>query len=372
MRSTWFVLSPCGTSLLNNACTGDEERRAVTDNTNVKERDQVSPAARTVLDTLIERVGSKLRGADRAQAARMSAELNGITALYREAGAGDSRPDMHQLLATDTWLGETTAQLVAEWLRGEGFTVDLRRQTDLRTVELSEFQAALSDVVRWAEETLPGYRQEKYHVIFNLTGGFKSVQGFLQTLATFYADEAVYIFETGSLLRIPRLPVKMAGESTVMEHLVAFRRLSSRLEVAARETESIPETLLMKLDGGICLSEWGELVWRQTSRALYEQKVWPSPSDRLRYGERFRKSVEGLSGERFRLVNERIDQLAKCLESGGTYNPQSLDLKPLRGDPAPPSTHEADAWADQDAKRLFGHYVGEAFVLDKLDRPLHH
>lgn len=36
-----------------------------------------------------------------------------------------------------------------------------------------------------------------------------------------------------------------------------------------------------------------------------------------------------------------------------------------------PSTHEMDAWADLDAKRIFGHFEGGIFVLDKLEKGLH-
>ena len=60
------------------------------------------------------------------------------------------------------------------------------------------------------------------------------------------------------------------------------------------------------------------------------------------------------------------------LESGGKCNVSSLDLKALRGNPRPPSTHEIDAWSDGDAKRIFGHFEGgNHFVLDKLDSGLH-
>jgi hypothetical protein len=55
-------------------------------------------------------------------------------------------------------------------------------------------------VIRWCQDTLPGYRESGYHIVFNLTGGFKSIQGWMQTLGMFYADEIVYIFETGKEL----------------------------------------------------------------------------------------------------------------------------------------------------------------------------
>jgi hypothetical protein len=35
------------------------------------------------------------------------------------------------------------------------------------------------------------------------------------------------------------------------------------------------------------------------------------------------------------------------------------------------STHEIDAWHDGGAKRIFGHYEGGVFVLDRLDEALH-
>lgn len=70
------------------------------------------------------------------------------------------------------------------------------------------------------------------------------------------------------------------------------------------------------------------------------------------------------------LINQRIDQLEKHLNDP-SYNPRSLDFKSLKGKSMKPSTHEADAWSDQDAKRIFGHFERDVFVLDKLDKGLH-
>lgn len=82
------------------------------------------------------------------------------------------------------------------------------------------------------------------------------------------------------------------------------------------------------------------------------------------------RGVEGLAPDRLRHVNERLDQLARRLEEGEIYNPDSLDFKPLRGGPHKGSTHECDAWADEGAKRLFGHFEGGCYVLDRLDKKL--
>ncbi len=329
----------------------------------------IPTADRQCLEALIQHVQGALlaEGTDLAMATRMSAEINGIVKLY----GGQFQPkrsDCHYLLSTDTWLGQQTAQLIADWLQQQGCThTQVLHQKDLQTKDMQAFQSALADLVQWCEQTVDGYRQRGFRVIFNLTGGFKSVQGFLQTLAFFYADETVYVFETSDLIRIPRLPVRLVAAETVRENLMTFRQLS--LGLPAEHLEQVPETLLLRIDDQVALSPWGELVWQRTKKQLYAEALHPAPSPQIIFTDRFRRSVEGLAPDRLVLVNERIDALARFLQDG--FNSPSLDFKPLRGNPCPPSTHEIDAWADQDAKRIFGHYEGNCFVLDKLDQGLH-
>jgi putative CRISPR-associated protein (TIGR02619 family) len=370
MQKKLFVLSPCGTSLLTNRAENVGERKLIGKHANTKGFKEISQTDGQVLKAIVARARECLLQADISSVVKASAELNGIVNLYN-GQIGDAR-DYHLLLCTDTWLGEQTAGLISEWLRNKGITVEVKRQTDLQTKDITSFQLALSEIVSWCDETISGYRNNNYHIVFNLTGGFKSVQGFLQTLAMFYADESVYIFETSKeLLRIPRLPVKMAEEGLIRENLTVFRRLAMNLPVS--ETTGIPETMLLSLDETITFSPWGEIVWQQTKHQIYAQEIYPSPSEKLDFGQNFEKSIakKNLSTDRLVLINERIDQLARYLESNGQYNPPSLDFKALKGDPCPPSTHEIDAWADQDAKRMFGHYNDPVFVLDKLDRALH-
>ncbi len=359
-----YILSTCGTSLLTNG-RSDEERKLVTKYSNEKERQTIPALDAAKLDTIITEVETRLVAADQPTVAKLSAELNALVRFYE--GQSFAPRDEHSLLCTDTWLGEAAARLVETWLRQQGCTVTVLRQRDLQTAHLNAFQLALSDLVRWIEQTIPGYRQAGYRVIFNLTGGFKSVQGFLQSLAPFYADEVVYIFESQKgLLRIPRLPVRMAATETVRATLTTFRRLSKNLSVV--EVGGIPETLLLHDEGKVTLSPWGELIWSQVKGGIYAEQLWPSPSILLVFGPRFERSVNDLAPDRMRIVNERIDDLARYLESGRTINPASLDFKELRGNPMPPSTHECDAWADQGAQRLFGHFEGDTFVLDRLER----
>ncbi|MEI7643919.1 MAG: putative CRISPR-associated protein [Chloroflexales bacterium] len=361
-----YILSTCGTSLLTHGCS-DLERKLVTKYSNEKERQTIPADDAASLDTIIANVGTRMATADQPTVARLSAELNALVRFYE--GQPFPPRDEHVLLCTDTWLGEAAARLVETWLRQQGCTVMVLRQRDLQTAQLNAFQLALSDLVRWIELTIPGYRKVGYRVIFNLTGGFKSVQGFLQSLAPFYADEVVYVFESQKeLLRIPRLPVRMAATETVRANLTTFRRLSKNLSV--EEVGGIPETLLLHDEGKVTLSPWGELIWSQVKGGIYAEQIYPSPSSLLVFGPKFADSVKGLAHDRKAIINARIDDLARYLESGRTINPPSLDFKVLHGNPMPPSTHDCDAWAGQDAKRLFGHFAGTTFVLDKLDKKL--
>ena len=369
MHTNNYILSPCGTSILTNQTLDKTERVLIYKHANKRIRSDIPHSERAALEALILNTARKISTANDQAAAKMSAELNGIIQIYR--GAIPKNNDIHFLLSTDTWLGEETANLVKKWLESKNgkFIVQVHRHKDLQTADISAFQLSLSDLIKKLSEEIPGYSETGYKIIFNLTGGFKSVQGFLQSIANFYADETVYIFESSSeLMRIPRLPIQMDALPIIKEHLSAFRALALGLPIA--DTGTIPETLLFKLDGESILSPWGELLWSTSRQALYGKKLLPPPLEMIRYAKVFMKRVNDLPCDRLALINQRIDQLSKYFKNPSN-NPRSLDFKQLKGNSMKPSTHEMDAWADSDAKRIFGHFEGALFVLDTLDKGLH-
>jgi putative CRISPR-associated protein (TIGR02619 family) len=328
---------------------------------------------RSTVEARVQRVCAATLALNPNNARRAAAELNGILTLLSEEPR-DCRYH-HILLCTDTWLGEQTGRIVEDWLRRYVHaSVELRRQSDLQTENLQLFQSALSDLVQWLDSTIECYREQQYRVVFNLTGGFKSVQGFLQTLGNLYADETVYVFEApGSpLLRIPRLPVRLDITDTVERRLPTIRRLANGLTVSPEERLSIPETFLLCVDEQVTISPWGTVIWEQTRKELYQRKLWESPSDRFEFGPHFRDSVKGLQSDRLLNLNDKLDKLAIFLEGDQVRPLQSLDLKKLKGNPTPPSTHEFDAWADRDAKRVYCHYEDtDTLILDRLGEALH-
>lgn len=368
-----LIVSTVGTAVLTNRRT-QEERALLNQYSNEKDAPHEQPARRD-LDWLLEGSQKRMHDAGIAEARSFSAELNGILTLYGGQITDENKQDMHILLATDTWLGNEAAKIVESWLRSNGFQhVTIKRQKDLQTADYRTFQLALSDLAKWCSEEVKQYREEGYHVIFNLTGGFKSVQGFMQAMAPFYADEVIYLFESSQhLMRIPRLPTRMDALRFLEEHVDLIRRLACGLDVAESEVPNIPETLLLVVDEKATLSPWGELVWDQHHKEIYERELLPSPSPRVRFTEKFEKTVKALPPDRKAIINERVDDIVRYLDTGEKYNPARLNFKKLQGNPRPPCTHEIDAWADADARRIFGYYDPQnrrVFVLDHLGEHL--
>lgn len=369
-----LIVSTCGTSSLTNGAS-PSLRAQLMQYANAADAAQIPPDALGAIDAHLSERRVAFPSLSHAEVARASAEINGL--LANQALAPAATHTEHILLASDTYLGGQTASLVESWLRAQGANVQSLSFPGLRTDDLESFRAAISELVRWAAGSdLQGYREAGYHVIFNLTGGFKSVNGFMQSLGSLFADEVIYLFEGGQLLRIPRLPVSLAIEPIVRAHLTAFRRMAELKEVlTAQACADIPETLLEIVDDQRVLSVWGEASWAQLQPSLYDEAFYPSPSPLVIYSEPFER--DALSHQnRWRTLNTRIDDLcryalARQQRVSDDANLARLDFKPLKGGPHKGSTHECDAWAKHGGFRIFCHLDGDHIILDRLTDGLH-
>lgn len=357
-----LIVSTCGTSILTNT-TEEPLRKILNLYANLKQADECPPDERALIESHIRKRQQTLLQADDQECARLSAELNAVLQFYQSTSESQ---DMHILLHTDTWLGTQTGHIIRSILEKKGFAVDTPNIKDLRTQDLTGFQLALSDLVKWASETLPSY-QNQYRIVFNLTGGFKSIQGFMQALAMLYADESIYIFETGALLRIPRLPLKMDAELVIRENLSILRQLECGLKNLDFTVTNFPETFLLHIDSDTVLSPWGELVWQDHKPQIYCEQLHESPSTRIYFTDKFKSSVENLEADRLRQINERIDDLVRFTHTGEHL--KRLSFHRLQGKPYGNSTHEIYAFSD-DAKRIYCHYEQDVIVLDALDKHL--
>lgn len=362
MNMSRLILSPCGTSSLTNN-TPDHLRKLLLSTSDLREK-ALSDNQYEEIECHIETRRAELLQSDLLMAKRLSAELNGILTFCEDI---IDPQDQHILLSTDTYQGQQTALLIETWLREKGAKVYTQSISDLSVGDPELFRSAMSDLVEWCENTFPGYHPH-YRIVFNLTGGFKSVNGFLQTIGMFYADECIYIFQgSKELLRIPRLPVVFDSEGVVGKNLTSFRRLNLSECLTPEDCKEIPETLLWQVGQEITLSEWGKLVWNRCWRQHYQRELQPPLSNKLVLTKNFMDQINALEPDRLLMINVRLDQLAKYLETNGEYNPDSLGLKKIKGrKDLEPSDYEIYAWSDKDAKRIFGHYDGGRFQLDKL------
>ena len=311
-----FIVSTIGTSILTNSIdrsNPDEARdwvRILGDSANLS-RDELSVEAIQVIDTLAERALDKLLMDDVETNRRASAELNGIYGIY-EGTLPENSIDQHYLICTDTAQGQTTGDLIAEFLRSQGFTVSVEIQEGLSTKDTESFTKGSKELITWLDNYIPRSGSD-WHVIFNLVGGFKSLQGYMQTFSTFYADETVYIFERSSdLIKIPRLPIQI--DTTVLErHLTKFAMMAAGEMYPIEELADIPETLLEPVDGYVGLSAWGSLIWNRTKLDLLAKELLPFP--RLKYSPNFQKDFQQENEAKARLeLQETLAQIAYMLE----------------------------------------------------------
>ncbi|MCC6644093.1 MAG: hypothetical protein IT374_00775 [Polyangiaceae bacterium] len=356
MPTELLIVSTCGTSLLTNGAT-DEDRRWLTSITNRRNLD--GDDARR-LAALVSARRQTLAGADEPTRRRMTAEINGIDAVLSKNYAPG--PVFHVLVYTDTAVGEATAEIVGDALGGATKVT----APGLRTSDLGSFRAAVVDLKRTLDDTVEGYRDQGAFVVFNLTGGFKSLNGFLQTVGMLSADRCVFLFEgSAELMEIPRLPIHANESQALTAHLDVFRRLAMNYEVSAEQAAGIPEVLLFQVSDSVLMSELGETAWRVHREALFADELCEPLSARVRVSEPVKRVFRSLETARKADVNRALDDFCAHHDKKKQL-PAARPFKALAGNPVPGSTHELYAWRDGAAWRFFGHYEGEVFVFDRL------
>ena len=332
-----FILSTVGTSILTNSINKKEPNnesewgKILVDSANLKE-DELENEAQQVIEELAERAREKLNQNDVHTNRMASAELNGIYGIYEGRFPKNSN-DQHYLICTDTAQGKITGELVYEFLEGKGFNVSIETPTGLSTKDTSAFTDGIKELIKWLEDNVTWRRDSGYRVTFNLVGGFKSLQGYMQTFGTFYADETVYIFERSSdLIRIPRLPIKI-DTSVIEGNLVKFAMMAADEMYPIKELNDIPETLLEKAEDHAGISAWGLLVWNQSKSDLLKNELLQFP--RLEYTNSFRNDYNDTNDPNARVkLQETLASVSFRLQQnkGSTEGLEGgFKFKPLQG-----------------------------------------
>lgn len=371
MKKTLFITT-CGTSLLSNKFS-EAERKRLNSLANAQES-TLSVEDKKFLDDKLKNQKVVLFKDGFEKSKELSAELNVLVTYASDKLPTPNKEDLHILIHTDTYQGGIVAELLNDWLKAKGCNSSTKQVEDLNTKSLSDFKNGISSLISWCEATLPDYKNSGYKIIFNLNGGFKSLQGFMQTLGMFYADELLYIFEgDNQLLHIPRLPIELDSsvEEAIKSNLNAFRKLGIHgMTIQKDAVKTVPESFLYELGEEVELSNWGQLVWERCKNKIYSEKIL-QPLSHISYSPSGQKSLNDLDKFFFAIYNERMDDLFAYFESGKKQCLKRLDYKQLKKNPCPPSTHECDLSSNKGAWRIFGHEVGDTFVIDNIGPGLH-
>jgi putative CRISPR-associated protein (TIGR02619 family) len=355
-----LIISTCGTSLLTNKCNPDL-RASLTKMTN-KKQIELSPEEIQIVDERVQICLENLNQADPENARKLSAELNGIIGYYGN-DISKKQQDMHYLVHTDTYQGEKVAQVLQNWLR-DNFGIantQLQKIDELNTRTLSEFNEGIKNCITFCHEQYKGFHAS-HRIIFNLVGGFKSLQGMMQALGMLWADEILYIFESSDeLLRIPKLPVSI-DDSFIAKNEVHFRRFY--LPKYGTESPSMKFSLLKDAPQSLfCIVgddceplPLAYACWLEYESKLYKKGLLEPLGKEIQITHKFKRSVNGLQPDRMEKINKMIDDLYVYMISSKVYKSLSLRVHPLIGNPMLGATHECYAWSDQNASRSFFHF----------------
>jgi len=305
-----LVLSTIGTSLLTQASNFDE-RKHLNSISNKLENELSPNDIELISKTKATALASLEKGISFVRQA--SAELNGIGGIYPDISPINDK-DQHILIATDTYIGMETANIVYRYLTERRFNVNSVPIPNLSTRSKSGFSDGIKFLLKFCDETLPGYHEVGYEIIFNLTGGFKSLQGVLNTVGMFYADKIMYIFETANeLLEIPRLPVQIDQE-VFKNNAKYFLLLSEGYKIEHHIIADIPETLIDSVDDIVMLSVWGELLWNNVKKDILSSKLIELPY--IKFEESFKRDFNShqVDTDKVKLM-ETLAKIANLLKN---------------------------------------------------------
>ncbi|MEH2235825.1 putative CRISPR-associated protein [Nostoc sp.] len=269
-----LVISTVGTSILTNQIRQRIDPKnwieslEITANCTHEQINSDYSEVTSIVTELKNRAEKKLNDSNTLEIREASAELNGIYGLYNEQ-LNQGSNDMHWLITTDTAQGLIAAAIVRDFLQSKGLIVDIFSPKELSTESTEKFTNGIDELLKWMDEIIPGYRESDYRICFNLVGGFKALQGYVNTIAMFYqAHEMIYIFENSSeVIKIPRLPIRI-DESVVKPVLFSLMASQVGIWIKLSELQDVPETLLF-IDGEeATLSHWGRLIWNNCKRNL--------------------------------------------------------------------------------------------------------
>lgn len=313
-----LIISTVGTSLLTNL-VDTKQQKLLYEYSNCNESECPNDI-KNLLDSLLPKIMEELKSVELHFLRRVSAELNGILGLYKETLSG-RQDDIHFLICTDTYQGRKSAELVKSFLFNKVLVCEIIQTNKLSTKNKTVFSEGIKELLKWFDETIYGYKKSGYQIIFNLTGGFKSLQGYLNTIAMFYADKIIYIFESeqSELIEIPRLPIQI-DIKPFEKNKEKILLLNANKIYDINDFIDFPESAFDSIDDKLLLSVWGEVIWNKVKYELFDKlPQLPFIEYHKNFSERYGEMVN--KKQRFQLI-ETLAKISVMLDetNGNTSN----------------------------------------------------
>ncbi|MEG4630699.1 putative CRISPR-associated protein [Microcoleus sp. AR_TQ3_B6] len=314
-----LVISTVGTSLLINQISdrrdpkGWEDMLQQTANLTQEQINQSAPEVVDIIKTLKQRAEKKLNDGNTLEIREASAELNGIYGLYEEQ-LEKGRLDTHYLVTTDTAQGQITANIIKEFLKTKVNFVDIITPEKLSTASTKSFHQGIDDLIDWVDKKVKNFPKPKYDIYFNLVGGFKALQGCMNTIGMFYADKITYVFEgqSSKLITIPRLPITV-DTNILKNHAVTLALLEAGASLSPEKTTTVPEAMVAERDGQMTISNWGQLIWKKYGDDFLSQDLLDFP--RISYAGDFRGEYKKIKDVNDKVrIQKTIAKVSRILE----------------------------------------------------------
>ena len=307
-----LILSTIGTSLLTHKVT-QQERSFLNKYANSLLED-IPKSDLSTLNDLIRNAKNKLNNKDLTEIQKLSAELNGILSYY-DNNLNNRNNDYHLLIATDTFEGNETAILVKEFLDEYHIPAEIKIIKGLKTDNSQSFTDGVKKLITYLFGRISGYEE----VIFNLTGGFKAIQAYLNTVGMFLADKIIYLFETGTLINIPALPVKFDNYELMKKYAYFFAMLDKQRSLESKffpndfwtdVSEIYYDKLVFENQKIVSLSTWGMLMWEKQKDTIYSENLINFPN--IEYTQLYKSNFQSCNNSDKIILQACIAELA-CL-----------------------------------------------------------
>lgn len=378
------IFHTVGASLFTNYVRNNLSEQAKTYNALLNKREEdLNPSEKSQIDHIIANLNQILLTQNETELGRASAETNSIIKYWQYCKDKNKMPNhvIHYLLVTDTYIGKeigTTLKNAFEKNDKLGLTlseVEVRVINDLNTDSIANFQKGLSNLTMEVLDLIKYYGGERESFTFNLSGGFKGVLAYLNTIANLYAEESIYIFENGKdLLVIPSFPVEKLNPENmdvIQNNFDALRKLNNGSRVNPSQLDKLDNFYVEQNGKNIDFTPYGLMVFDQYKSVAYQKQIFSPTSKRIKFGKKFIASCAQLHANEYCLLNEQLDLLSRYCETGN--NPNKLDYKKLKSKNTKDGiavTFEFDAFGGSDSRRCYCNQDNDTITVEILDTHL--